>query len=309
MPRGRRRRSQARRRDDVVVAIVPAVTWNPGAIRLATRPLLTKRDVPRRQQHEGDIWTETPRRRAASWSRDRINEDAVTSARRLKVQKVTRGDKEMYGLLATRDFKKCEALGVYDGEILTVPEFESKLPATRKLYAYESSILFEEDSDLRLVILPIVLPTVPTSIFKPIHWRKSTSPTRPPTSHVHAADSNRPDANPSAGVSAAHLYGFLTTRAISDFTLHYGNKSRLRSRSADVGGLPSKPLATLPSPSAAGRKATRSTTHVRDHLLVELSCNIARVRSLNTHATPPEAQLLPRAHFPGPNRPPTCPPC
>ena len=47
---------------------------------------------------------------------------------------------------------------IYDGEVLTMPEFESETSAKRKIYAYETSKLQTEDTDLRLVILPKLLP-------------------------------------------------------------------------------------------------------------------------------------------------------
>jgi hypothetical protein len=159
----------------------------------------------------------------------RINELVAPG---LKVQKVTRGGQEMYGLFATRDFKKCEAVGVYDGEVLTVPEFESETSARRKIYAYETSVLHTEDSDLRLVILPTLLPDGSGIDFQAHPLASVNEPGPSMTSNTYMQQCQLPpDAmqgpNPGDFLEPLTCMVLFTTTKIAagtELTLHYGNK-------------------------------------------------------------------------------------
>lgn len=164
----------------------------------------------------------------AAMATPRINE-LVTPG--LKVQKVTRGGKEMYGLVATRDFKRCEAVGVYDGEALTMPEFESETSAKRKIYAYETSVLHTEDTDLRLVILPNLRPDGSSIDFQAHPLAAVNEPVPGTTSNTYMQQIQI-DPKSMRGANPGFLEPLIcmvlfTTASISagtELTLHYGNR-------------------------------------------------------------------------------------
>ena len=88
--------------------------------------------------------------------------EAAVAARRLgplvapglAVRKVVHAGRQMRGLFAARSFKKCEPIGVYDGEVLTVPEYESARRPLAKDYAFETGIIRVHNTQLRLMIVP-----------------------------------------------------------------------------------------------------------------------------------------------------------
>ena len=92
--------------------------------------------------------------------------DAALASRRLTelvtpglvVKTVVHNDREMRGVLTNRPLKKCEPIGIYDGLILTSDEYNSTKRPLAKAYAFEMSAVQVEDTDLRLIIVPTLLP-------------------------------------------------------------------------------------------------------------------------------------------------------
>ena len=92
--------------------------------------------------------------------------DAALASRRLTelvtpglvVKTVVHNDREMRGVLTNRPLKKCEPIGIYDGLIFTSDEYNSTKRSIAKAYAFETSVLQLEDTDLRLIIVPTLLP-------------------------------------------------------------------------------------------------------------------------------------------------------
>ena len=92
--------------------------------------------------------------------------DAALASRRLTelvapglvVKTVVHNGKEMRGVLTNRPLKKCEPIGIYSGEVLTSDEYNSTTRSIAKAYAFETSVLQLEDADVRLIIVPTLLP-------------------------------------------------------------------------------------------------------------------------------------------------------
>ena len=92
--------------------------------------------------------------------------DAALASRRLTelvapglvVKTVVHNGKEMRGVLTNRPLKKCEPIGIYDGLIFTSDEYNSTTRPLAKAYAFEMSPVQVEDTDLRLIIVPALLP-------------------------------------------------------------------------------------------------------------------------------------------------------
>ena len=92
--------------------------------------------------------------------------DAALASRRLTelvtpglvVKTVVHNDREMRGVLTNRPLKKCEPIGIYDGLIFTSDEYNSTKRPLAKAYAFEMSAVQVEDTDLRLIIVPTLLP-------------------------------------------------------------------------------------------------------------------------------------------------------
>ena len=90
----------------------------------------------------------------ASVAGPRINELVAPG---LVVKKVVHNGKEMSGVVAMRDFKRCESIGIYSGEVLTSDEYNSTKRPLAKAYAFEMSSVQVADTDLRLIIVPTLL--------------------------------------------------------------------------------------------------------------------------------------------------------
>ena len=92
--------------------------------------------------------------------------DAALASRRLTelvtpglvVKTVVHNDREMRGVLTNRPLKKCEPIGIYDGLVFTSDEYNSTKRPLAKAYAFEMSAVQVEDTDLRLIIVPTLLP-------------------------------------------------------------------------------------------------------------------------------------------------------
>ena len=85
----------------------------------------------------------------------RINELVAPG---LVVKKVVHNGKEMSGVITNRPLKPCEPIGIFDGEVLTSAEYNSTRRPLAKEYAFEMSPVQVEDTDIRLIIVPTLLP-------------------------------------------------------------------------------------------------------------------------------------------------------
>ena len=112
-----------------------------------------------------------------------------------------------------------------------MPEFESETSVKRKLYAYETSVLQTEDSDLRLVILPNLLPDGSGIDFRAHPLAAVNEPGPGTTSNtymqqiqINPASMQGPNPGFLEPLICMVLFTTASISAGTELTLHYGNR-------------------------------------------------------------------------------------
>ena len=138
----------------------------------------------------------------------------------------------MNALYSARPMRKCEPLGVYDGEILTVPEYDSARRPLAKDYAFETGILHTEGADVRLMVVPHLRSDGAGVDYRRHPLALLNEPPPGTTSNVVVQQvtvdpSSMRGPGPSSAIEPLVCLVAFTARAIragEELTLHYGGK-------------------------------------------------------------------------------------